>query len=219
MNIKLKFQYKGAKTKALLLESEWFEDRESASVINDMLKTGRIKDIIVMDEMGREWTLKEFNKLMQIMEEEPKNPIIYFDGGFDRETNSAGIGIVIYYEKGKDKYRFRSNAKLFELQSSSEAEYAALYNAVKTLQQLEITRMPCVFNGDAQGVIKQLQGEWPCYEEGLNNWLDRVEELIEAMGLKPSYQVISRNENKEAHKLASQALQNHMIDSHLKVEK
>ncbi|RST72944.1 reverse transcriptase-like protein [Siminovitchia acidinfaciens] len=219
MNIKLKFQYKGMKTKALLLESEWFEDREIKPLVTDMVKTGRIKDIYVMDEMGREWTLKEFNKLMEKMEEEPRNPIVYFDGGYDRETENAGIGIVIYYEKGQETYRLRNNAKLLELQSSSEAEYAALYNAVKLLQQLEVHHMPCVFKGDAQGVIKQLEGEWPCYEKALNRWLDRIEDLIKSLGLKPTFKIISRNENKEAHKLASQALQDNMIDSHLKIEK
>lgn len=218
MQIKLKIHYKGTKTTGLLLESEWFDDKKIHPLANDMLKTGRIKDIIVMDEMGREWTLKEFNKFMEKTEEEPSNPVIYFDGGFDREKAESGIGIVIYYDKGKEKYRIRYNAKLYELQSSNEAEYAAMYNSFEVLQQIGVGQMPCIIKGDAQGVLKQLAGEWPCYEQTLNRWLDRIEEKIKAMGLKPSFQVISRNENKEAHKLATQALKDNMIDSHMKID-
>ncbi|RST58270.1 reverse transcriptase-like protein [Siminovitchia terrae] len=218
MDIKLKFYYKGSKTKEIQLESEWMDDKAINPLISDMLKTGRIKDIIVMDEMGREWTLKEYKKLMEKIEEEPRNPIIYFDGGYDREKKESGIGIVIYYDKGEEKFRIRSNAKLHELESSNEAEYAALYNAMEVLHQIGVQQTPCVVKGDAQGVLKQLAGEWPCYEETLNLWLDRIEEKIEAMGLKPSFQTISRNENKAAHRLASQALQNNIIDSHLKID-
>ncbi|WP_144461090.1 reverse transcriptase-like protein [Siminovitchia fortis] len=218
MDVKLKFYYKGPGTKRLQLESEWFEDKGITPLVNDMLKTGRIKDITVMDEMGREWTLKEFHKLMEKTEDEPRNPTIYFDGGYDRENAESGIGIVIYYDKGKEKFRIRYNAKLLELLSSNEAEYAALYNALEVLQQLGVKHSPCVIMGDAQGVLKQLSGEWPCFDETLNLWLDRIEEKIKAMGLKPSFQIIARNENKEAHKLAGQALRNQMIDSHLKLE-
>ncbi len=218
MYIKLKFHYKGPKTKGLQLESEWFEDKTISMLVNDMLKTGRIKDIMVMDEMGREWTLKEFNKLMEKLEEEPSNPTIFFDGGYDRQNTESGIGIVIYYDKGRERFRMRHNAKLLELSSNNEAEYAALYNAMELLQQIGVKHSPCVIKGDAQGVLKQLSGEWPCLEETLNQWLDRIEAKIEAMGLKPSFQVIPRNENKEADKLASQALQNILVDSHQKIE-
>ncbi|GIN21104.1 MAG TPA: hypothetical protein DEO65_06350 [Bacillus bacterium] len=218
MYIKLKFHYKGPKTKGLQLESEWFEDKTISMLVNDMLKTGRIKDIMVMDEMGREWTLKEFNKLMEKLEEEPTNPTIFFDGGYDRQNTESGIGIVIYYDKGRERFRMRYNAKLLELSNNNEAEYAALYNAMELLQQIGVKHSPCVIKGDAQGVLKQLSGEWPCFEETLNQWLDRIEAKIEAMALQPSFQVIPRNENKEADKLASQALQNILIDSHQKIE-
>lgn len=218
MEIKLKFHYKGSKTEEIQLESEWMDSKAINPLVSDMLKTGRIKDIIVMDEMGNEWTLKEFKKLMEKIEDEPRNPVIYFDGGYDREKKESGIGIVIYYDKGEEKFRVRSNAKLHELDSNNEAEYAALYNAVERLHQIGVQKTLCVIKGDAQGVLKQLAGEWPCYEETLNLWLDRIEGKIDAIGLKPSFQIISRNENKEAHKLASQALQNNIIDSHLKID-
>ncbi|GFZ85716.1 hypothetical protein GCM10010978_27250 [Compostibacillus humi] len=66
--------------------------------------------------------------------------------------------------------------------------------------------MPVVFCGDAQVVINQLTGEWPCYEEELAKWMDRIESKLEKMGIQPEFVLKTRNDNKEADQLASQAL-------------
>lgn len=133
------------------------------------------------------------------------------------DTRQAGIGIVIYYDKGKEKYRYRLNARLHELESNNEAEYAALYNGLVLLEDIGIKQQSIIIKGDAQGLIKQLEGEWPCYEKNLNRWLDRIELKMAEMGLKVEYEVIARNNNKEADQLATQALKNKMIQSHLKM--
>ena len=218
MKIKLSFEYKGPKTISVHLESDWIEEEYANNVMDDLLKTGRISDISIMDEMGREWNRKEYGKLKQKMELEPVNPYLYFDGGFDNQTGEAGIGIVVYYNKGNEQYRYRTNAKLDELETNNEAEYAALYNGLLLMKEIGIQHIPCVIKGDSQGVLKQLAGEWPCYEKVLNMWLDRIEALIQDLGIKARFEVISRRDNKEADKLASQALLNTMIHSHLKIE-
>ncbi|CAM3982147.1 reverse transcriptase-like protein [Lederbergia lenta] len=217
MKIKLKITYQGTKTIAVPFESEWIEEKYTDPLLVDLQKTGRIKDITIMDEMGREWNRKEYEKLKQKMESEPKNPVVYFDGGFDRDTSESGIGIVIYYEKGNATYRYRINAKLDELETNNEAEYAALYQSLSSLEEIGMKQLPCIFRGDSQGVLKQLAGEWPCYEKTLNKWLDRIEAKITKLGIKPSYEIISRTENKEADKLATQALENKIIQSHSKM--
>lgn len=218
MKYKIKMIYKGAKTIHLPLESEWIDERNIDVLIFDFQKTGRITDIAIMDEMGREWNRKEFAKLQKKLEDEPTNPILYFDGGFDLQSKEAGIGIVIYYQKGENQFRYRANAKLEALESNNEAEYAALYNALLFLQEQSFNNLPIVIRGDSQGVLKQLEGEWPCYEKSLNAWLDKIEEKIKELGLHPNFEVISRKENKEADALATQALQNTIIHSHLKME-
>ena len=40
-------------------------------------------------------------KLVVELEEDPHDVMVYFDGGFNKETNQAGLGIVIYYRQGK----------------------------------------------------------------------------------------------------------------------
>ncbi len=218
MKIKLTLEYKGPRTTSIQLESDWIEEKYAENLMDDMLKTGRFTDVSITDEMGREWTRKEYGKLKQKMELEPANPQLYFDGGFDIQTGASGIGVVIYYEKGNEKFRYRANAKLDELETNNEAEYAALYNGLLFLKDIGIQHLPCVIRGDSQGVLKQLAGEWPCYEKALNVWLDRIEALIKELGIKPIIEVISRRDNKEADKLAGQALSDTVIHSHLKIE-
>ncbi|MGE8204257.1 reverse transcriptase-like protein [Heyndrickxia sp. NPDC080065] len=217
MKFKIRWRYKGPKTDSILLESEWTSRQGIELLIEDFMKTGRTVEISVLDEMGNEWTKKEFMKLKNKIENEPNNIIIYFDGGFDRETGSAGVGIVIYYDKGEKHYRIRANQKLDELGTNNEAEYAALYNAVLLLEKINAKQTPCTFRGDSQGILKQLSGEWPCFEKILNRWLDRIEEKINNLGLKPSYESISRKQNKEADQLATQALNNKVVYSHTEI--
>jgi ribonuclease HI len=163
--------------------------------------------------MGQSWTLKEVKKLSEEIEEDPHHIMVYFDGGFNKDTYQAGLGAVIYFRQGKKKFRLRANELIDEMDSNSEAEYAALYYALNLLEELGVHHVPCDIKGDSQGLLKQLEGEWPCYEENLNRWLDRIEEKIKALGLKPRYQSIPRSENKEADKLATQALEGKKISS------
>ena len=103
------------------------------------------------------------------------------------------------------------------MENNNEAEYAALMFALNLLDEIGVHQVPCDIKGDSQGVLKQLAGEWPCYEENLNQWLDRMEAKIKTLGLKPRFQPIPRNENKEADKLASQALEGKNIYSKMQL--
>ncbi|MCR2820180.1 reverse transcriptase-like protein [Lederbergia panacisoli] len=218
MRYKLKLKYKGAKTVPVLMETEWLDEKYVDNIIDDLDRTGRITYIEIIDEMEREWSRKEYAKLKQTLELEPTDPELYFDGGYDIQSGTAGIGMVIYYKKGNETYRFRTNGKLDQLDNNNEAEYAALYNALLHVEDLGMKNLPVVIKGDSQGVIKQLEGEWPCYEKVLNTWLDRIEAKIKELGLKPNYEVISRRDNKEADKLATQALENNLIEGHMKID-
>ncbi|HEY4554668.1 MAG TPA: reverse transcriptase-like protein, partial [Bacillaceae bacterium] len=217
MNIKMKFTYKGPKTPSVVLESDWISEEDSEPIMDDLMKTGRVLDLVIEDEMGNEWNRKEYAKLRQKLDEKPRNPIVFFDGGFNKGSGKAGIGMVVYYEKGTDRYRIRANGLLDALETNNEAEYAALYNSLLLLEEAGIRNIPCTIKGDSLGVLKQLEGEWPCYEPVLNAWLDRIESKLKELGIKPAYLPVGRNENKEADKLAGQALSENIVYSHLKI--
>ncbi|MEI5907266.1 reverse transcriptase-like protein [Bacillus spongiae] len=215
MKMKISFTYKVNGGEGTSFESEWMSRRDVLPLMEELHKLGRVKNMKVQDELGTEWSKKEYVKLNQQLETEPENVTLYFDGGYDRETSLAGIGVVVYYEKAAKAYRFRKNVPFEGIEHNNEAEYAALFEGLKVLEEIGVKHEVCVIKGDAQGVIMQLLGEWPCYENTLIRWLDRIEEKIEALSIQPKFELLPRKQNKEAHQLASQALRGKNILSHI----
>ncbi|MDR6998145.1 ribonuclease H family protein [Neobacillus niacini] len=207
MKYRIEWKYQPKGNEKVQFTSDWISGDLALQTGEELEKSGKVSEIYYYDEMGTSWTLKEMKKLTVEIEEDPHEVIVYFDGGFHKETNRAGLGAVIFFRQGKKKYRIRANEHIDQMDTNNEAEYAAFYFALNILEDLGVHHLPCEFKGDSQVVLKQLEGEWPCYEENLNRWLDRIEEKIKTLGLQLRYTAISRNENKEADKLATQALE------------
>jgi ribonuclease HI len=217
MKYQLEWKYKLKGTEGIYFRSDWLEAELAIPGGEDIEKSGKCSELTFHDEMGQSWNLKELKKLVQEIEEDPHDLMVYFDGGFNKDTYEAGLGVVIYYRQGKKKFRLRANELIQEMDTNNEAEYAAFYYSLNVLEELGVHQLPCDFKGDSQVVLKQLEGEWPCYEENLNRWLDRIEEKMKKLGLKPRFQPIPRNENKEADKLATQALEGKVINSKMQL--
>lgn len=217
MKYKLEWEFKAKGIDKILFSSNFLDGDEALLAAEELEKTGRAGEISFEDEIGTSWTMKEMRKLLAEVEEEPHDLTVYFDGGFQKEDFKAGLGIVIYYKQGKKKYRLRTNQIFDDLETNNEAEYAALYYSLTVLEELGVKNMSCEFIGDSQGVLKQLQGEWPCYEDTLTRWLDRIENKIKELGLYPKYRPVGRNDNKEADKLAAQALRGKLINSKMQI--
>ncbi|MDQ0197589.1 reverse transcriptase-like protein [Neobacillus ginsengisoli] len=200
-----KHQFKGSEK--IQLSSEWVSGEIAIQAGEELEKSGKASDLYFYDEKGTSWILREMKKLLTEIEEDPHEITVYFDGGFQKETNQAGLGAVIFFKQGKKKYRIRANERIDQMETNNEAEYAAFYYCLNILEDLGVHHLSCEFKGDSQVVLKQLEGEWPCYEEALNRWLDRIEEKIKALGIEPKYTAVSRKDNKEADKLATQALE------------
>ncbi len=217
MKYKLEWSYKLKGKEPLLFTSDWIEGERALETAEELEQTGKAAGISFEDEAGTTWTIKEMKKLLAEIEEEPHDLTVYFDGGFDKNTNKAGLGAIIYYNQGKKKYRLRANQQIGELETNNEAEYAAFYFGLTLLEELGVHHLSCEFRGDSQVVLKQLEGEWPCYEETLNRWLDRIEAKMADLGMHPKYIAIDRKNNKEADKLASQALEGKTIHSKMQI--
>ncbi|MFE8695761.1 reverse transcriptase-like protein [Cytobacillus sp. FJAT-53684] len=217
MKYKLEWKYKLKGTQGTVFTSDWIEGELALLIGEDLEKSGKAADVIYHDERGTTWITKEMKKLLEEIEEEPHDLIVYFDGGFQKDTFQAGLGAVIYYKQGKKKYRIRANELFDEIENNSEAEYAAMYYTVNLLEEMGAHHMSCEFKGDAQGVLMQLKGDWPCYEENLNRWLDRIEEKLKKLKIDAKFTTIPRNENKEADKLATQALEGKVISSKMQI--
>ncbi|MFC0415374.1 reverse transcriptase-like protein [Cytobacillus solani] len=217
MKYKLEWKYKLKGTEGTIFTSDWLDGELALQIGEDLERSGKTSEVIYHDERGTTWITKEMKKLLEEIEEDPHDLTIYFDGGFNKKTFQAGLGAVIYFKQGKKKYRIRSNELFDEIENNSEAEYAAMYYTVNMLEEMGVHHMTCEFKGDAQGVLMQLKGEWPCYEENLNRWLDRIEEKLKSLKVDAKFTPIPRTENKEADKLATQALEGKVINSKMQI--
>lgn len=219
MNVKIELIYKTLKGTETLFTSEEMSDRKAILIAEDLERTGRTKNIHFLDKHDSIWTTKELKKYMEGIQTEPHEVTVFFDGGFEKETLKSGLGCVIYYEQNGKSYRLRRNALVDQLHTNNEAEYAALHLTLKELQTLGVHHLSVKFIGDSQVVINQLKGEWPCFEEELNKWADRIEDQLEQLGIVPEYEAVSRKRNQEADQLASQALKGIDILSTIEVDK
>lgn len=218
MKLKLEWTYKTPKNQVITLMSDDVSAEEALLIADDFERTGRTKELVFYDERHTKWTKKEIIKLIKIVETEPQDIIGYFDGGYDIQSGKAGLGVAIYYSQNKKAYRVRVNEVFEEMESNNEAEYAAFWLMLNTIEELGVHHSTVTFKGDSHVVLNQLSGEWPCFEENLNRWLDRIEKRIEKLGIHPIYDPIGRKANTEADRLATQALEGTIVSSKIEIK-
>lgn len=213
MNVRIEFTYNTPKGTETVFYSEEMRAKKALLMAEDLEKTGRMKSIAFIDRHAYRWNLKGLKKQLEEIRTEPGNVMVYFDGGFNLQTKKSGLGCAIYYEQNDKALRIRKNAMVDELQTNNEAEYAALHLALQEVEQLGVRHSPVTFTGDSLVVINQLKGEWPCYAAELSKWADRVENHLELLGIDAEYELLTRQQNREADHLASQALRGVNVES------
>ncbi|WP_226666774.1 reverse transcriptase-like protein [Metabacillus litoralis] len=218
MKYRIEWTYITKKKLETNLVSEYLSLNEAIMLAEDFIQTGRVKNLQYISEDSQTWNLKELKKLRDIVKDEPHDVVAFFDGGFQKSTSLAGFGAVIYYTQSGKRYRIRMNEKVEGLSSNNEAEYAAFAFLVNVLEENGISKQKIHFLGDSQVVLNQLSGEWPCYEEEFNVWLDKIENNLKKLKIIPNYESISRKENTEADKLATQAMEGIDISSKLIID-
>lgn len=218
MDIRIEWHYKTKKGTEATFSSDEMPVAKALLIAEDIERTGRLKHISFVDRYDTTWSLKELKKFMEEIKTEAYNITVYFDGGFDLETNDAGLGCAIYYEQNDKNFRIRKNALVTGLENNNEAEYAALDLGLKELEFLGVHHLPVLFIGDSKVVINHLNDEWPSYDEELSKWADRIEASFNRLGVEPLYKLISRKGNQEADQLATQALKGIEIMSSIEIE-
>ncbi|MBU8784901.1 reverse transcriptase-like protein [Bacillus glycinifermentans] len=197
---------------------DWIEVKDAVAIGRRLAQNPYVGSLEFEDEKGAFWTLKELEKLKEELAHEPDEITVFFDGSYDKVSQLAGLGIVIYYSLGGERYRLRKN-KSFRLTTNNEAEYAALYEAVNELRDLGASRNSVVIKGDSLVVLNQLDGNWPCYDPVHSKWLDKIEKQLKKLKLSPTYVQISRKDNKEADQLAKKMLEHTIVESRTKLDK
>lgn len=207
MKLTIEWLYETKKKQQVTLKSEAIPAAHAYLLVEDMQRTGRLKQITLTDEHDSTWTMKELKKYLQELESEPHDVRIYFDGGFHREQRLAGLGAVIYFTQTNQHYRIRTNLQADYLTSNNEAEYAALLFAIEQLEELGVHHQKIEIFGDSQVVINEMNGEWAVSENVLASWADKIDVKLQKLGLKATYTYVDRKVNEEADQLASQALE------------
>ncbi|WP_342558993.1 reverse transcriptase-like protein [Metasolibacillus sp. FSL K6-0083] len=212
MNIQIEWEYKAKNGAQTVFTSEQLPAAQVLMIVEDLMLTGRAKKIVLTDAYDSTWTVKELKKYVKEIASEPQNITIYFDGGFHKSARQAGLGYVVYFEQNEKQYRIRKNAFVDGLLSNNEAEYAALHLSIRELEELGVHHSTVYFKGDSQVVIQQMAGDWPVYEKELAEWASKIDARLAKLNITPIYEHVSRKQNEEADRLATQALNGIEID-------
>lgn len=132
--------------------------------------------------------------------------IVYTDGGSRGNPGPAGVGVVICNEKGQ---QIKGYSKDIGVKTNNEAEYEAVIFALQKIKQLfgkEKTKdFEIEMRMDSQLIARQLKGEYKIEEEKLFPLFIKIWNLRMDFG-KITFTEIPREKNKEADKLANEAM-------------
>ena len=126
--------------------------------------------------------------------------IVFTDGGARGNPGPAGIGAVIYSE---DKKVVAEISKYLGEATNNQAEYKALISALTKLKEMGATEIECFL--DSELVVKQLRREYKVKNKDLASLFLAVHNLSFDFK-KISYTHIPRERNKEADRLANEAM-------------
>jgi ribonuclease HI len=138
-----------------------------------------------------------------------KKIIIYIDGGSQGNPGPAAIGVVFCNEKGQCFKRY--SEYLGENLTNNEAEYQAAIFALQKFKALfgrELAKNTDIeIKSDSELLIRQLKGEYKILDLKIQPLFLKIWNLkIDFKKIK--FTLISREKNKEADRLANEALEN-----------
>lgn len=139
-----------------------------------------------------------------------KKIIIYTDGGSRGNPGKAGVGIVFCNEKDQKIKEYAEY--LGDKITNNEAEYQAVILALKKFKHLfskQIAKNSEVeVRSDSELMVKQLNAEYKVINEKIQPLFLEVWNLKFDFG-KVKFKQIPREKNKEADRLANEAMDSH----------
>lgn len=130
--------------------------------------------------------------------------IAFTDGASRNNPGEAGIGIIIKDEQGKVKATLK---KYLGKTTNNIAEYTALLTLLEYLMNSETLRCSeLVVNTDSELMTRQMNGKYKIKDADLKMLFQKVKLLLHTAPFKFSIRHIPRSENKEADRLANEAI-------------
>ncbi|OGD65624.1 hypothetical protein A3F08_01110 [Candidatus Berkelbacteria bacterium RIFCSPHIGHO2_12_FULL_36_9] len=130
---------------------------------------------------------------------------VYSDGGSRGNPGPAAYGFVIYNNK---KEKIAEGLKFLGTLTNNQAEYHGILAALSAVKQLMANSQQPIVECflDSQLIVEQMNGRYKIKNEGLKPLFWKIRELILELGGNVSFKHIPREENKEADKLANEAI-------------
>ena len=129
---------------------------------------------------------------------------LFTDGASRNNPGEAGGGIVL--RDGEDEW---TKSKYFGRKTNNEAEYLALIEGLKLAREHGAGKKLEVFM-DSELIVKQIKGEYKVKKNTLIPLFTEVKTLLR--GVDWSITHILRNNNRDADKLANQAIDSKLSD-------
>lgn len=131
---------------------------------------------------------------------------VYVDGSSRGNPGPSSIGVVIFQDS-KDKKPIYEYAQYIGIATNNIAEYEALIHALKWL--IHTTHTHATIHMDSELVYKQVMGIYRVKNPRMAVQLKRVKQLIDQADAI-TLQLIPREKNSKANRLAQKASQKHM---------
>lgn len=130
---------------------------------------------------------------------------VFTDGASRGNPGDSGIGVLIIDSSGK---RTELKKYLGE-KTNNQAEYSALILALENLINLKDSEI--IIQTDSQLIANQMNGSWRVKDKGLKSLYTLAKKLCEQYS-KLSINYIPRTQNKEADRLANEAINEYFND-------
>jgi len=126
---------------------------------------------------------------------------IFFDGSSHGNPGPSGIGIIVYDEDFREVNRF---SEYVGVRTNNEAEYLALKKSLEIALKLSADEVELY--SDSELLVRQMNREYHVRDEKLSRLYREIQDLTKNIKVKVIH--ISREENREADKLANEAAEN-----------
>ncbi len=129
--------------------------------------------------------------------------IIYTDGGARNNPGPAGAGAIIFNESGEV---LKESSKYLGERTNNWAEYEAVILGFEEAKKLGLNEREIEFRVDSQLIQQQILGNYRVKEPALREQFARIKDFQEKYFKNVTFTHIPREENKEADRLANEAM-------------
>jgi ribonuclease HI len=125
----------------------------------------------------------------------------FTDGASRGNPGDAGIGVFVNDEAGTTVLSLHG---YIGVRTNNVAEYTALLTLLERIRQTVCTRL--VIHSDSELMVRQLNGQYRVRDRGLKPLHQEARRLMAALPFACTVRHISREENREADRLANRGI-------------